>query len=33
MAALGLATEFAITIIGPRFMPFFLITLIISNAA
>lgn len=31
MASLGLATEFMITIIGPKFMPFFLIPLIIAN--
>jgi hypothetical protein len=33
MASLGLATEFMITIIGPKFMPFFLIPLIIANVS
>lgn len=33
MAATGLATEFAITIVGPRFVSFFLIPLIIVNVS
>ncbi|WWD21471.1 hypothetical protein CI109_105957 [Kwoniella shandongensis] len=33
MAALGLSTEFAITIMGPRFIAFFLIPLIIVNVS
>lgn len=33
MSAVGLATEFAITILGPRFMAFFLIPLIIVNVS
>ncbi|WVF69967.1 hypothetical protein IAT40_004752 [Kwoniella sp. CBS 6097] len=33
MSALGLATEFMITILGPRFVSFFLFPLIISNVS
>ncbi|KAF8310600.1 hypothetical protein DL93DRAFT_2084400 [Clavulina sp. PMI_390] len=33
MGSLGLATEFAIQILGPRFMTFFLLPLIISNVS
>jgi hypothetical protein len=33
MSAVGLATEFAITILGPKFMGFFLIPLIIANVS
>ena len=33
MTSLGLATEFAITILGPRFMAFFLVPLIIVNVS
>lgn len=33
MASVGLATEFAITILGPKFMAFFLIPLIIVNVS
>jgi hypothetical protein len=33
MSSVGLATEFAITILGPRFMAFFLIPLIIVNVS
>ncbi|WVR09756.1 hypothetical protein IAU60_006832 [Kwoniella sp. DSM 27419] len=33
MAAVGLATEFAITILGPKFAAFFLIPLIIANVS
>ncbi|WVW78515.1 hypothetical protein I302_100470 [Kwoniella bestiolae CBS 10118] len=33
MAALGLSTEFMITILGPRFIAFFLIPLIIANVS
>lgn len=31
MAALGLATEFAITVVGPKFIGFFLVAWIIVN--
>ena len=33
MASVGMATEFAITILGPKFMAFFLIPLIIVNVS
>jgi hypothetical protein len=33
MCALGLSLEFAITIIGPKFMGFFLVALIIANVS
>lgn len=33
MASVGLATEFAITILGPQFTGFFLIPLIIANVS
>ena len=33
MAAVGLATEFMITLIGAKFMAFFLIALIIVNVS
>ncbi|KAL7419021.1 hypothetical protein Q5752_006706 [Cryptotrichosporon argae] len=33
MAAVGLATEFAITILGPKFIAFFLVPLIIVNTS
>lgn len=33
MASVGLATEFAITILGPKFMAFFLVPLIIVNVS
>jgi hypothetical protein len=33
MAALGLSVEFAITILGPKFIGFFLIPLIIANVS
>lgn len=33
MASVGLATEFAITFLGPKFIAFFLIPLIIVNVS
>jgi len=33
MASVGLATEFAITFLGPKFMAFFLVPLIIVNVS
>lgn len=33
MCALGLALEFAITILGPKFMAFFLVAFIIANVS
>jgi hypothetical protein len=33
MSSVGLATEFAITIVGPRFVSFFLLPLIIANVS
>ena len=33
MASTGLATEFAITIVGPHFIAFFLVTWIVVNVA
>ena len=33
MSAVGLATEFAITWLGPKFMAFFLVPLIIVNVS